>query len=283
MMEVTENPWAVNSIHDFSYFCCPDCEHKSQDKQSFVDHALYFHSKEFEVSQKMIKDDSLSDVIVPEDPELNVKSEDCVKDECPNSDLSDEQDISIESSETIVMKFPCWLCNYAPHKGSLLKTHARKMHKTQSRKDYPCPECGANCYFLKTLKGHLASCHNTEDSQNRNFLCTLCGKKLKSKSYFKKHQREVHGIENRVRISEPIVPILKIECSKCVRQFETPSDLNSHVKECQEEWKNFQCPQCELLWANGQVLKKDHGIEEIHTCHICGKGLKMKESIKNHI
>ena len=144
MMEVTENPWAVNSIHDFSYFCCPDCEHKSQDKQSFVDHALYFHSKEFEVSQKMIKDDSLSDVIVPEDPELNVKSEDCVKDECPNSDLSDEQDISIESSETIVMKFPCWLCNYAPDKGSLLKTHARKMHKTQSRKDYPCPECGAN-------------------------------------------------------------------------------------------------------------------------------------------
>ena len=70
MMEVTENPWAVNSIHDFSYFCCPDCEHKSQDKQSFVDHALYFHTKEFEVSQKMIKDDSLSDVIVPEDPEL---------------------------------------------------------------------------------------------------------------------------------------------------------------------------------------------------------------------
>ena len=69
------NPWAVNSIHDFSYFCCPDCEHKSQDKQSFVDHALYFHTKEFEVSQKMIQDDSLSDVTL-------VKPEECVKVEC---------------------------------------------------------------------------------------------------------------------------------------------------------------------------------------------------------
>ena len=275
------NPWAVNSIHDFSYFCCPDCEHKSQDKQSFVDHALYFHTKEFEVSQKMIQDDSLSDVTL-------VKPEECVKVECHNSDEhSDEQ--NIESFETSVMKFPCWLCNYAPDKGSLLKTHARKLHRTQSRKDYPCPECGANCYFLKTLKRHLVSCHNSDDSQNRNFLCTLCGKNLKSKSYFKKHQREVHGIENRVRIplSEPLLPILKIECSKCVSEFETTSDLNSHVKDCLEEWKNFQCPQCELLWASGPVLnlhlKKDHGIEEIHTCHICGKCLKMKESVKNHI
>ena len=289
------NPWAVTSIHDFSFYCCPTCDHRSQDKQDFVDHAIFFHTKGFETTQKMIKDDSLSDVIIVphviEDCKVEVKEE-SVKNECNSDENNSELDISRESIEvdeqsSSEMKFPCWVCKYAPDRGSLLKTHMRKLHKTQTRKNYPCPECGANCYFLKTLKRHLLLSHNRDDSQNINFLCSLCGKNLKTKSYFKKHQREVHGIENRVRISEPLDTILKTECSKCSQEFVTTSDLNVHIKLCQEESKDFQCPQCETFWATGPVLnlhlKKDHGIGEIHTCHICGKCLKMKESVKNHI
>ena len=38
------NPWEASSIFDFSYFCCPECDAKSQSKQDFVDHASNYHT-----------------------------------------------------------------------------------------------------------------------------------------------------------------------------------------------------------------------------------------------
>ena len=38
------NPWKVSSIYDFYYFCCPECDEKSQDKQEFINHASAYHS-----------------------------------------------------------------------------------------------------------------------------------------------------------------------------------------------------------------------------------------------
>jgi hypothetical protein len=46
------NPWEASSIFDFSYFCCPECDAKSQSKQDFVDHASNYHTW---VSLKLIK------------------------------------------------------------------------------------------------------------------------------------------------------------------------------------------------------------------------------------
>ena len=37
------NPWEVTSIYDFYYFCCPECDCKSQNKQDFVNHASNIH------------------------------------------------------------------------------------------------------------------------------------------------------------------------------------------------------------------------------------------------
>ena len=30
------NPWIASSIFEFYYFCCPECDEKSKDKQDFV-------------------------------------------------------------------------------------------------------------------------------------------------------------------------------------------------------------------------------------------------------
>ena len=37
------NPWAVSSIFEFNYFCCPECDCKLQMKQDFINHASYNH------------------------------------------------------------------------------------------------------------------------------------------------------------------------------------------------------------------------------------------------
>ena len=37
------NPWDVYSIFEFNYFCCPECDARSQNKQDFVNHATSNH------------------------------------------------------------------------------------------------------------------------------------------------------------------------------------------------------------------------------------------------
>ena len=42
------NPWIASSIFEFYYFCCPECDEKSKDKQDFVNHASYHIGVSFE-------------------------------------------------------------------------------------------------------------------------------------------------------------------------------------------------------------------------------------------
>ena len=37
------NPWMASSIFEFQFFCCPECDIKSQNKQDFVNHASIYH------------------------------------------------------------------------------------------------------------------------------------------------------------------------------------------------------------------------------------------------
>ena len=38
------NPWKVQSIDDFNYFCCPECVFRSKEDISFQAHALQNHA-----------------------------------------------------------------------------------------------------------------------------------------------------------------------------------------------------------------------------------------------
>ena len=40
-----KNPWAVANLEDFLYFCCPECNDKSQSEETFLDHAFQNHPK----------------------------------------------------------------------------------------------------------------------------------------------------------------------------------------------------------------------------------------------
>ena len=42
-MNTIENPWIVPSLDKFLFFCCPECENKSSDESSFVNHATSQH------------------------------------------------------------------------------------------------------------------------------------------------------------------------------------------------------------------------------------------------
>lgn len=59
--ENMKNPWFVSSMFDFCYFCCPECEDKSQSKEDFVLHASEYHDGAVE-GLIQITDGSLDDI-----------------------------------------------------------------------------------------------------------------------------------------------------------------------------------------------------------------------------
>ena len=38
------NPWMVEELEEFLYFCCPECDEKAKYKQDFVNHVCTYHS-----------------------------------------------------------------------------------------------------------------------------------------------------------------------------------------------------------------------------------------------
>ena len=37
------NPWVVEQLEDFLFFCCPECDEKCRTKDEFLQHAHYHH------------------------------------------------------------------------------------------------------------------------------------------------------------------------------------------------------------------------------------------------
>ena len=88
------NPWLVTSVTDLSYYCCPECQYRSQNLEKFKIHALNNHARandlfnrdEDEYFAKIIKDENqdehfehqdnyhhFDDTIPPEEEDLEDK------------------------------------------------------------------------------------------------------------------------------------------------------------------------------------------------------------------
>ena len=70
------NPWGVENLDVYLYYCCPQCEHRSKTKHLFIDHAQNSHpeSKETLIDNpitvfKTIKDEPAQPV------EIDIKTE----------------------------------------------------------------------------------------------------------------------------------------------------------------------------------------------------------------
>ena len=106
-----ENPFAVDSLQQFSYYCCPECENenvKFQTKQNFIQHAFEKHPNDAialynihdkDVDWPTLKKEEIKneDELVPDDLQLpltlpNNIDFDHVEDfDIPNSELKSEK------------------------------------------------------------------------------------------------------------------------------------------------------------------------------------------------
>ena len=72
-VDTSENPWNVENVEDFLYFCCPECDERNQSKDLFLQHAFDNHPNS---KHSLLKASSPNKVKI-EDNEESITSEIC--------------------------------------------------------------------------------------------------------------------------------------------------------------------------------------------------------------
>ena len=66
------NPWSVEDVDVFLFYCCPQCDHRTKSKASFIEHAFLDHPE----SKENVKTENLKIEPFPEEALLvNIKEE----------------------------------------------------------------------------------------------------------------------------------------------------------------------------------------------------------------
>ena len=61
---VVKNPWFVDDLEEFLYFCCPECDERNQSKEIFIQHALDQHPNYKECLSNTLVDKEKNEKII---------------------------------------------------------------------------------------------------------------------------------------------------------------------------------------------------------------------------
>ena len=310
MEEDDSNPWAVGNLEEFLYFCCPECDERSQSEEDFLQHALLYHPKSqecllpFTSSTELYEDDSyyqdipIKTEIASDDENNAVIEEKCKVDVDIKPDLSStlRQDNEAEGdglangkrsnqcnvcgkhfTTTKSLKRHVLVVHENPKKRTpkavvdkLSKAKKKKIRHEEGPKERICDVCDAKFPTRNKLIEHKSIDHF------ENFPCKICGKVFKTHNHLQVHKKHVH-IEEK-----------NYQCDQCEKSYKNLGGLIGHRKTAHENVK-FPCEKCGRIFSSKQHcmvhIRKVHEGENfnVHQCNICGKNFHSNTYLREHI
>ena len=140
------NPWQVENLNAFSYFCCPECVYRSQEEANFEAHAIQHHPQS-RIYFSQIKEEILETEIDP----ILFKSE----------EIEEKPEISEDL-------FECNFCSEKFENSKELKYHLKNEHSSDN---FKCEHCEKE--FKSALK-----LSNHQEKEHAEIECKLCQKVL---------------------------------------------------------------------------------------------------------
>ena len=131
------NPWNVNQLEEFLYFCCPECNDKNQSKELFLEHALVHHPhsrnclKKFDIKEEILncevklevenneEENFLEPKIDTELNDLNLNQDNSIEKSVENNNCEIKDEKFDESNK----KYICHICSKKFNFKSLYERH----------------------------------------------------------------------------------------------------------------------------------------------------------------
>ena len=300
-----ENPWNVENLNEFLYFCCPECNLKDRSKMNFFKHALDEHPKAKECVEQFnhfIMKEEPSEEDIEENDNYDMENFDDSyyaseeHSEMLKCEIKEEpSEFSDTNSQVEHKKFPCNLCTKEFRSKGSLTTHIQAVHEGVK---YPCQFCNKEFNYKYKIKRHncqrnlIKSDPENEDvlngqddtnvdissNSNKSFQCDFCEKKYKQKYVLQRHMQQAHE-------HEKMMLDQKYKCDTCEETFKHLKFLEEHAVE-KHNIKIHKCEHCNKEFSKKSQLtahtKIVHDKATSFMCDLCGKSFVQKSSLKKH-
>ena len=290
------NPWAINAIEEFLFYCCPECEDRHQSKELFFQHAfkrhphsinylLPFKAKKEEQEgwpewlysdSGEIEEDDKDEVKSAIQTQKSIKAENGSNDstfdpselcevEEANDNHEEEEDFDDDSDYEIPIK-----------RTKKLKTKSikPKTEKVLKEEIIPCfmKDCTFTALRMKDILIHLGKLHQQVDPKTKT--CLKCKKRIVGGNtgilyyHIKRHYEYIEFV-----------------CAQCGQSFENPYSLKHHEKQVHTEAK-WNCDKCGVTLKYKESLETH--IASVHEkvryhCDKCEKSFAGLYKLKKHI
>ena len=161
-MTISDNPWNVESLRDFAFLLCPECDFKSHKFPIFKEHALNFHPLSFDIFttstievvddaadlytelQKLDNDQHYSDQ-ADYDPDFEIMDHGDISD---IADASEDVEMPEEESKEVAEKIRI--------KSEVQDLESQAKYGT---KKYCCPQCAQQFIEVNPFQIHALERH----------------------------------------------------------------------------------------------------------------------------
>ena len=283
--DVKHNPWSVSNIDEFLFFCCPECDNKTQSRTHFINHAYLYHPRARETLPQIDEDfdDSINDdpdnkdalTKLEDDPEEEIDEEEPINDEDTTDELFEDMP-SYTDSEDLDTK--------PPNKAKTKKKRKTSSSDSTTSEDCQCYYCG-EMVSKKDIQDHMKSSHGRFHRKMfgtpRPLQCQVCKATFAKQSALTTHSCYTNFIPTKVRGGDPY------RCEICKKTFTVKMGLRSHLNTVHSEERKFLCQSCDFR-AKSIVILNRH-VERVHKnnlkhlCSHCGKKFFRAYDLRCHI
>ena len=280
MFQDFESSWNVESLEDFLYYFCPDCDERKQNRFDFLQHALNQHPVsndyliKFCLKEELNHDDNYHNTDdIKDNLKIDIDNKQSGLSLTRNNYEDYEQVVAIVKEENNI--------NEDDYDDILMKDNEEEDFVVEEIID-KCIDPDGKIQYLIKWKDYDVAENTWEMIENLN-----CNNEMIEQFEESLKEDSKKQVDNTKDVKLGIEEILLYKkCDQCEEKFKTQFGVDYHVKiihdKAVSKLKPFKCNNYQKSFSSKPCKKKSHERIKGHECDICGKSFSENYKLKAH-